>query len=127
MQRVHGEAQGAGAGGWPTIRYFNKETGYGGRAYAKRTDKAMCEELGDPKYMQAYIELAAGIALCRPATQVGCDNKQLEYLEKMKAEPKDKLQKERAKLEKLMDTFSDKPGKESRVRGRLEILKHLEL
>jgi hypothetical protein len=31
-----------GAGGWPTIRYFNKATGYDGTPYAKKTDKAMC-------------------------------------------------------------------------------------
>lgn len=35
-----------GSGGWPTVRYFNKETGYGGKAYPKKTDKAMCDELG---------------------------------------------------------------------------------
>ena len=35
-----------GAGGWPTVRYFNKETGYGGKPYPKKTDKAMCDELG---------------------------------------------------------------------------------
>lgn len=36
-----------GAGGWPTIRYFNKETGKDGAPYEKKTDKAMCDELGD--------------------------------------------------------------------------------
>eukprot|EP01050_Picozoa_sp_SAG11_P058854 SAG11_NODE_37811_length_255_cov_0.660256_1_plen_39_part_10 len=29
----------SGAGGWPTIRYFNKETGYDGKPYPKKTDK----------------------------------------------------------------------------------------
>ena len=28
-----------GAGGWPTIRYFNKGTGYDGAPYAKKTDQ----------------------------------------------------------------------------------------
>ena len=36
-----------GAGGWPTIKYFNKETGYEGATYNKKTDKSMCDELGD--------------------------------------------------------------------------------
>jgi len=46
-----------GKGGWPTIRYFNSETGYDGRAYEKQTSAAMCDELG-PKmdYMSRYIE-----------------------------------------------------------------------
>ncbi len=31
-----------GAGGWPTIRYYNKATGYGGGAYTQKTGQAMC-------------------------------------------------------------------------------------
>lgn len=45
-----------GAGGWPTIRYFNKETGVGGAPYKKKTDKAMCDELKTSEYMTAYVE-----------------------------------------------------------------------
>lgn len=40
-----------GAGGWPTIRYFNWLTGYEGAPYPKKTPKSMCDELGDIKYM----------------------------------------------------------------------------
>ena len=47
-----------GAGGWPTIRYFNKATGYEGAAYTKKTDDPMCTELGNQKYMDAYVEAA---------------------------------------------------------------------
>jgi hypothetical protein len=53
-----------GAGGWPTIRYFNKETGLKGRPYTKKTDDAMCDELGNEEYMQAYVEEAGGVMLC---------------------------------------------------------------
>lgn len=72
-----------GAGGWPTIRYFNQRTGcasqtparvtvgprrtlrellpplggrYEGAPYTKKTDGAMCDELGKESYMQAYVE-----------------------------------------------------------------------
>ena len=31
-----------GKGGWPTVRYFNKETGYDGAPYVKKTGDAMC-------------------------------------------------------------------------------------
>jgi len=50
---------GWGKGGWPTIRYFNKETGYDGQPYSKKTSDAMCTELG-PKHdhMNVYIEEA---------------------------------------------------------------------
>ena len=30
IRTIHGEPQNPGQGGWPTLRYFNKETGYGG-------------------------------------------------------------------------------------------------
>ena len=45
-----------GAGGWPTVRYFNKETGVEGAAYQKKTAQAMCDELKTEHYMQGLIE-----------------------------------------------------------------------
>ncbi len=47
-----------GAGGWPSVKYFNKETGYAGKHYEKKTQKAICDELGDIKYMTAFVEEA---------------------------------------------------------------------
>ena len=66
-----------GAGGWPTIRYFNQETGYEGHAYDKKTSKAMCDELGDEEMMQAYIEEAGGVSLCSAANGSGCSEKEV--------------------------------------------------
>jgi len=45
-----------GKGGWPTIRYFNKETGIEGGTYVKKTPKSMCEELGNEAMMGAYVD-----------------------------------------------------------------------
>ncbi len=50
-----------GAGGWPTVRYFNSSTGATGGAYLQKTDGKMCDELGDEFYMQTYIEETAGV------------------------------------------------------------------
>jgi hypothetical protein len=50
------------AGGWPTIRYFNKETGLEGASYEQKTSKSMCDELGNEDNMIAYVEDAAGIS-----------------------------------------------------------------
>lgn len=48
---------GAGKGGWPTVRIFNKETGYDGGAYTKKTTEAMCTELGPGKpYLKQLVE-----------------------------------------------------------------------
>ena len=40
-----------GAGGWPTFRHFNKETGPEGAPYTdlKKTDQAMCDEMKQDK------------------------------------------------------------------------------
>jgi hypothetical protein len=51
-----------GAGGWPTIRYFNQETGIDGASYEKKTDMSVCSELGPgEEYLMEYIHQAAGI------------------------------------------------------------------
>lgn len=55
-EAADGTSFSAGVGGWPTIRYFNKETGIGGAPYKKKTDKAMCDELKTNEYMNAYVE-----------------------------------------------------------------------
>ena len=41
--------------GWPTIRYFNKETGVQGGSYKQKTDDAICDELGNEEKMKAYV------------------------------------------------------------------------
>ena len=56
----NGGAQNPGAGGWPTIRYYNKGTGYDGAAYQKKTKKSMCDELGGkadthPNAMEDFV------------------------------------------------------------------------
>jgi len=39
----------AGQGGWPTLKFFNKETGLEGKNYVQKTDQRVCEEMKDPK------------------------------------------------------------------------------
>jgi len=53
---LRGPPHNPGAGGWPTVRYYNAKTGPDGAPYVKKTNKAMCEELGDENYMRAYVE-----------------------------------------------------------------------
>ena len=80
-----------GAGGWPTIRYFNKDTGYEGRNYEKKTDGAMCDELGDENNMQAYVEEAGGVLMCTTLECLcgrreggECEKKEVDYYNKFK-------------------------------------------
>lgn len=54
---IRGPPHNPGQGGWPTIRYFNKDTGYDGQSYVKETNDAMCTELGPGKqYMSKYVQ-----------------------------------------------------------------------
>lgn len=55
VEVIHEMPQPAGDGGWPTIRYFNKGTGYGGAGYAQKTPLKVCEELGDLDRLRSYI------------------------------------------------------------------------
>jgi len=73
-----------GAGGWPTVRYFNTGTGYGGAPYEKKTSKAMCDELGDEEYMEAYVMEQGGVFPCSAENGEGCSEKEKKYLKKWK-------------------------------------------
>jgi len=98
VQTIHGESQGAGAGGWPTVRIFNKETGYGGKAYEKKTSEAMCDELG-PKteYMQQLVEEYANLCDILD-TSKGCSDKQKEFVTKWSEKPVDEIKKQFTRL-----------------------------
>lgn len=129
VRKIHGEDQGAGAGGWPTIRYFNKQTGYGGKAYPKKTSQAMCDELG-PKtnYMQEYVEEAGGTSLCSVKNpESGCSEQQSKFIEKWKEKPKDELMKQLERLSGMADkqAGSMKPEALKWVKQRANIFKQL--
>lgn len=80
VQTIHGVGQSPGAGGWPTVRHFNKKTGYGGKAYAQKTAQAMCDELGpNEKYLQQFVEEFAN--LCSLESRDACSPKDREVLE----------------------------------------------
>jgi len=87
-----------GAGGWPTIRYFNKATGYDGAPYPKKTAKAMCEELGDESYMRAYIEEQGWTSLCSVVDNAGCSEKQVEFIGKWKVKELSELDAQLTRL-----------------------------
>ena len=84
QSHIRGSPHNPGEGGWPTIRYFNKETGYPGGAYIKKTDKAMCDELGNLKAMTDYIVDYGGTSTCHISSNKGCSQRELAYIEKMK-------------------------------------------
>lgn len=118
-----------GAGGWPTIRYFNKATGYEGMPYPKKTEKAMCDELGDESYMQAYVEEMAGVLLCSDfecickRRQGGvCEQREIDYYEKNKGETFDAIN---SKLRLLAGSLAKSGKADAWMSARVSILKLL--
>ena len=65
----------AGAGGWPTIRYFNTATGYMGAPYKKKTSGSMCDELGNEKFMAAYVTEYGLASICSISDPATCSEK----------------------------------------------------
>ncbi|CAB9514729.1 glutathione peroxidase [Seminavis robusta] len=95
---ISGPPYDAGKGGWPTIRYFNKETGKDGAPYQKKTDKSMCDELGNFDNMLDYVEEAGNTALCAPDGS-GCDERSAKYMAKFKAKSKEEQAAQLKRLE----------------------------
>ena len=118
-----------GAGGWPTIKYFNSETGLAGAPYVKKTSEAMCSELGNKvgdgvNYMEAYIEEAGKTSLCSATTGAGCSEKESGYIDKMKGKPAAELEMQLERLDKMSGS-SMKPALKAWFSKRVKILKQL--
>lgn len=125
--RISGAPHNPGAGGWPTIRYFNKDTGYDGKSYVKKTDKSMCDELGDSEYMEAYVTESAGIVGCDVATGEGCSQKEGAFVATWSAKDVVAVSTELARLEKLAADGAAKMKPEAKKwqKSRINLLKSL--
>lgn len=116
-----------GKGGWPTIRYYNKETGTQGADYVKKTSAAMCSELGpEGGLLQRYIEEAGKTSLCSIVAPEykGCTEKEIGFL--AKAVEMDKEQRDQ-QIKRLTEVGSKKMKKDLAqwVNQRLSILTKL--
>jgi len=114
----------AGAGGWPTVRYFNKETGENGAPYQKKTPKAMCEELGDDKYMSEYVTEAGSTSTCNLDDDSTCTEKELGFLSKWTDKTAAELEAQATRL-RGMASGSMKPELKAWLGQRLNILVQL--
>lgn len=87
-----------GAGGWPTVKYFNKQTGYDGQKYEQKTSDRICEELGKDEFMEAFVMEQGGTSLCNVASKEGCSEKEQAYVEKMKTKDADAIKQQLTRL-----------------------------
>lgn len=125
VRTIHGTDQSPGAGGWPTVRHFNKQTGYGGEAYKQKTDTAMCDELGPKQdYMKMHIEEASGSSLCNVHTSEGCSDQQKKFIEKWTGKANEELTKQIDRLKGMVDKdgASMKPEALTWAKQRLAIV-----
>jgi len=97
-----------GAGGWPTFRHFNKDTGVEGVPYTdlKKTSDAMCDEMKQDKYMEGYVMEAGKTSKCNAFTLAGCGEKETKYIAKMKAKGDGKWAPEIDRLTKMQEKGS---------------------
>ena len=78
---IHGTNQNPGAGGWPTLRFFNTDTGYGGEKYVQKTQKRICEEMKEPAMMKAWVEEHTGPS-CSIDDTKDCEDREKDYITK---------------------------------------------
>mmetsp|Transcript_471 Transcript_471/g.1047 ORF Transcript_471/g.1047 Transcript_471/m.1047 type:complete len:94 (-) Transcript_471:289-570(-) len=83
----------------------------------------MCDELGDLDMMMDYIEEASGTSLCALDGK-GCDERSLQYLEKMKVKSKADLE---AQIKRLQGMEGDIMKEDLRdwMKKRMKLLKTL--
>jgi len=114
-------------GGWPTIKYFNKATGYKGAHYKKKTGDAMCTELGPGKpYLQEYVMEAGGTSLCKVATKAGCSDKETKFITLWQGKNDAALVDKQIKRLTGMKGGSMKAELKEWINQRLAILKQLQ-
>lgn len=104
VETIHGVDQEPGAGGWPTIRHFNTQTGYGGKKYPKKTAHMMCDELGpEEQFMRKYIEEQGDTVMCNMARpEATCTEKQQKFVKKWLGKPSSEFQKQIERLQTMM-------------------------
>lgn len=114
----------AGAGGWPTVRYFNSATGVGGAPYTKKTSGAMCDELGNDKYMREYVTESGSTSLCSLDDDAECSDKELDFKMKWADKPLADIEAQITRL-KAMTGGSMKPDLRKWLGQRLNVLVQL--
>jgi len=89
-----------GSDGWPSMRYFTKETGLFGAPYNKLTNLPICQELGEIHRMINYVEDYGKTVLCGLDGR-HCTDKELKYLGKWKDKSIEEVEKQLSRLEEM--------------------------
>jgi len=116
-----------GAGGWPTLRHYNKDTGIKGEQYTQKTSGMVCEEMKQDSYMETYVMEAGTLSRCSVANQENCSDKEKEYIAKYQSQSSEDTA---AQAERLATMANTKGSKQSAsgykwLAARRAILKQL--
>lgn len=123
-ESISGAPHNPGQGGWPTIRYFNQDTGPEGGSYVQKTDGPICEELKKEQNMRAYVQEYGSAFACSVMDDGGCDEKEVAYISKMKEGSAEDRVKQLKRLVTMMKE-SMKPELKTWVLKRKSILEQL--
>lgn len=83
--RIFGPPHNPGKGGWPTLRYYNKSTGYDGAQYEQKTSMKVCDEMKDEKMVIDFIEEQGKTYRCNALSGTGCDDDELALIKELSA------------------------------------------
>lgn len=127
---VRGKYAGSpGGGGWPTIRVYNKGTGYDGAFAgdwkdAKGMSGQMCDVFGKAETMQQYVEEMGMTSLCKASDGAGCSDKEQEFIQKWTGSTPTAIE---AQLTRLLGMTENKmkPTLKEWLGQRIAILKQL--
>ena len=131
---VRGKYAGSpGAGGWPSIRVYNKRTGYDGADAGDWKDAnghagQMCDVFGDEDIMQSYVEEMAGVLLCTSGMECICKKREsgeckkveYEYYKKFKDAPMADIE---SRLKLLAGSMDKSDHKDEWMKQRVAILR----
>lgn len=128
--QVRGKYAGSpGAGGWPTLRAYNKQTGYegvfaGDWKDANKLDGAMCDVFGKDANLQKYFEELGSTSLCKASDGAGCSDKENEFIAKWKDKAAEEVVPQLTRLQGMTGK-SMKPELKQWLGQRIAILKQL--
>lgn len=113
-----------GAGGWPTVRHFNTETGKDGKQYAQKTSQSVCDELG-PKteYLKEYVQ--EYVQACLVSDPSGCSERETSFIATWSKKPADEVASQLKRL-RAMPPSKMKPDLAKWLKQRTKILTQLE-
>ena len=112
-QSRDGTPQNPGAGGWPTLRYYNADTGPGGAPVERITNQKICDEFKIPQRMIDSVTTSRKV--CDAVTKAGCDDDEVEYLDAWRGDAAAR-DAEAARLDDLLSDATQKKMKAERKR-----------